>query len=246
MSASWWLNPMLCIDTETTGIDPFTDRIVEVAAVCVMPDGEAINGWSQIVNPGVDIPAGASQVHGITNTRAEIEGIAPKDALEAISARIYEHLDTWSITQAPVVMFNVRFDWTLLLTEAERWDVEIPPFTGLLDPMLIDRRFDQYRKGSRKLVDVARHYGVALSDDDAHGGLADATAAGRVMQQLLDRFPVLKDYSLSTLWLRQVKSHELWRAGLEAHLRKKNPDTDIPAGWPIPVRPERRLKAVAS
>lgn len=233
----WYLNPLLCLDTETTGIDPFSCRIVEVACVTVMPDGEPLNGWSTIVDPGVEIPAGASAVHGITDSRAATEGVTPKDAIERVATAIHQHLDTWGLMHAPLIMFNVRFDWTLLLTEAERHGVEIPPFAGLLDPMLIDRRVDRYRKGGRKLVDVARHYGVTLSDDDAHGGLADATAAGRVMRKILEKHPILCDYSLSTLWLRQVKAHEDWRSGLEDHLRRtKDPDTEIPAGWPLPVK----------
>lgn len=234
---TWHLNPLLSIDTETTGVDPFSDRIVEIAAVCVMPDGTAVNGWSQIIDPGIEIPPGASAVHGISTSRAQAEGVEPAVALAELARRVLEHIATWGANDAPICVYNGTFDWPLILTEAARYGIEIPPFAGILDPLLIDRRVDKYRKGSRKLVDVAKHYGVTLSDEEAHGGLADATAAARVMRKILEKWPALTDYSLATLWLRQVRAHEEWRFGFVDHMRRtKDPDFDVPVGWPLPAK----------
>lgn len=235
-SVTWHLNPFLSIDTETTGVDPFSDRIVEVAAVDVMPDDVLVNGWSTIVDPGVEIPAEAAAVHHITTTRAATEGVAPEVALTALAERIFEHWDTWR-GNAAVVIYNATFDWPLLLVEAERYGIEFPPFAAILDPLLIDRMVDRYRAGGRKLVQVAAHYGVILDEHDAHGGLADATASGLIMRRLCDKYPAIVDRSLSSLWLRQVRGHEGWRGGFEEYLRKKvNPDAVIDSGWPIPAK----------
>lgn len=236
MSANWWLNPFLCVDTETTGTDPFADRIVEVAAVDITLDGEALNPWCTLVDPGVEIPQPASNVHGISTARAQREGIEPRLALEKLAARIYEHHDTWH-GDAAVVIYNATFDWPLLICEAGRYGVDLPPFAAILDPLLIDRVVDRYRAGGRKLVTVAKHYGVDLSESDAHGGLADATAAGLVMRRIIDRYPIIGERSLATLWLKQVRGHEAWRADFEDYMRRNvDPDCDIPAGWPIPAR----------
>lgn len=238
MTAPWTSLPLLALDTETTGVNPFEDRIVELGAVEVAPDGTASSPWSQILNPGVDIPEGAANIHGITTDRAIAEGVDPAGALQTLAARIWDHIDRHD-GQAAIVMYNARFDWPLILTEAERHGINIPCFASLLDPYLIDRMADRYRKGKRQLTLVADHYGVELGDQ-AHGALADCTAAGRIMWQILDRFPAIGEHSLASLWLRQVKGHEQDRARFEDYMRRNvDPDIDIPAGWPIPVRPEQ-------
>jgi DNA polymerase III epsilon subunit family exonuclease len=54
------------VDVETTGFSPVNDRIVEVA--CVLVDGDRVVGrWATLVRPDIEIPARATDVHGITN-----------------------------------------------------------------------------------------------------------------------------------------------------------------------------------
>lgn len=235
---SWIKLPFLCVDTETTGVNPFEDRIVEVAAVDVWSadsDQPPSNLWSTIVNPGVPIPEGAAAVHGITDERAATEGVPTRDALLELAARIWAHHETWR-GQAAIVMFNARFDWPLLICEAERHGVEWPVFAPILDPYLIDRMCDRFRPGKRQLTLVASHYGVQLAEDEAHGALADATAAGRVMRRICDQFPEITELSLASLWLRQVRGHEEDRERFVDWMRRnRDPLFDTPPGWPIPA-----------
>lgn len=240
MPAPWTALPLLAVDTETTGVDPFEDRIVEVAAVEVAADGTIRDAWSTVVNPGIDIPTGAAEIHGITTERALAEGIDPQSALAALAGRIWQHIETHR-GQAAIVMYNARFDWPLILSEAARHAVNVPCFASILDPYLIDRMADRYRKGKRQLTLVADHYGVDLGDQ-AHGALADATAAGRVMWQIVAAHPAIGEHHLASLWLRQVKGHEVDRARFEKWLHENaEPGTviDLVPGWPVPCRPER-------
>jgi hypothetical protein len=74
---------------------------------------------------------------------------------------------------------------------------------------------------------------VGLSDEDAHGGLADATASGLIMRRLCERYPKITDHSLATLWLRQVKGAERDRLSLVDYMRRnRDPDFDKAPGWP--------------
>ena len=58
--------PLVVFDLETTGLFPKRDRIVELGAIKVMPDGtEEERCW--LLNPTVHIPDEASSVHGITD-----------------------------------------------------------------------------------------------------------------------------------------------------------------------------------
>jgi DNA polymerase-3 subunit epsilon len=239
MTASWADRPLLALDCESTGVNPFADRIVEVAAVVVNHDGSLDAPWSTVIDPGVPIPEGAADVHGISTERARVEGVEPAEAITHVAQRIWRHLDSHD-GQAAVVAYNARFDWPLLLAEAERHGVEFPCFAPVLDPYLLDRMCDRYRRGKRQLTLVADHYDVPLSAEDAHGALADATAAGRVMRAILTRYPALTEHTLAGLWLHQAHGHEKDRQRLvDWKRRNSDPDFDIPAGWPIPVEVER-------
>lgn len=230
MTRTWVDQPWLALDTETTGVDVFADRIVEVAAVLVHPDGTVGDTYATIVNPGIEIPTGASDIHGITTARAVEEGIPTAVALLEVAERIFDH------GHAPVVMFNARFDWPLMLAEAERHDVDFPVFAPVLDPFLVDRMMDRYRKGNRKLVSVAQHYAVELDEADAHGAVADAVAAARVMRAIVARYPAVGRRTLGSVYIRQVRGHEVWREGFVDYKRRTgDPGFDEPPGWPIPA-----------
>lgn len=228
---TWTERPFLCLDTETTGINPFEDRIVQVAAVEVLADGSTANEWSTIVDPGIEIPDAAALIHGISTSKAMADGIAPSEAIGIVADRIFRHG-----AYAPVVMFNARFDWPILLSEAERHGVDFPVIAPVLDPYLIDRMVDRWRTGKRKLVDVSRVYEVTLEEADAHGALADAIAAGRVMRQILGRYPAIAEHTLAGVYVRQVIGAEEDRLRfVDWKRRNSDPAFDSPAGWPIPA-----------
>ena len=56
----------------------------------------------------------------------------------------------------------------------------------VLDPRVLDRHLDRYRKGRRTLTDLCAHYGVTL--EGAHDAAADALAALEVVRALGRRF----------------------------------------------------------
>ena len=58
--------PIVFFDLETTGIQIATDRIVEISVLKVYPNGNK-ETWTRLVNPEIEIPKEASDIHGITN-----------------------------------------------------------------------------------------------------------------------------------------------------------------------------------
>lgn len=230
-SPHWSELELLCVDTETTGVDPFTDRIVELAWVLVAPDGTAGYRESVLINPGIDVPESASDVHGLTTERLQIDGMEPAKAL----ARFADLLTSRSWRQ-PVVIYNARFDWPLILTEARRHDIDLHPSPTIIDPYVIDKAVDKYRKGKRTLAVTAGHYGVELSADEAHGGLADATATGRILHAMVRAFPRdVGGKTLAALTLDQIRWAEEQRASFEEYKRRTEPTFSIKPGWPIPL-----------
>jgi DNA polymerase-3 subunit epsilon len=232
VTGDWSAKPLLSIDTETTGVNTDEDRIVEVAAVRLDLSGVVLDSWSTIVDPGVEIPDIAAQIHGITTSRAMAEGVAPAKALQHVADLVLEAAHAGE----PIVIYNATFDLPLLITECHRHDVDFYPFAPILDPLLIDRMLDRYRSGGRKLGQVAAHYGVTLTEEEAHGALADATASGRIMRRIVETHPQVGDRSLAWLWLRQVRGHEESRVSFQDYMRRtKDPDFESHPGWPIPT-----------
>ena len=179
----WYQNTLIALDLETTGLDPLDDRIVQAAVVLVAADGAVSDtSWDDLVDPGVPIPVAASNIHGITTERARLEGIPPSEALRRIARLIDDAKDE----EIPLVIFNAPFDWPFVLAEAQRYDVSVGT-PELIDPLVIDRAVDQYRRGSRKLGAVAAHYGCEL--DQAHHARSDAIAAVAIARAVGERYP---------------------------------------------------------
>lgn len=228
MTAAWVHAPWLALDFETTGVNPFTDRIVQYACLLIDPAGALIDGDGDIVNPGVPIPDGAASIHGITTEQAEAVGCTPDRALSVIADMIAEY------RTSPLVIYNACFDWPMLLVEATRHGVEILPPAGILDPLIIDKAIAKRRRGGRKLTQVAEHYGVPLGDQ-AHGAKADALAAAGIMRAIVDRRPDVAERSLAAMTLWQTHEAEEQRQEFSDWMRRnRDPGFHKPAGWPIP------------
>lgn len=162
---------MVAFDVETTGVDVENDRIVTVAITDVRA-GDAPRTWTAIADPGIEIPTEAAEIHGFTTERARAEGAPAREVVAATLTTLRN-----SVLIAPLVIFNARFDLTVLDREARRHGLE--PLVGgvVIDPLVIDKHLDRYRKGSRKLDAICEAYGAKL--DGAHDAGADSLAAAR-------------------------------------------------------------------
>ena len=230
---SWHDRRLAAFDLETTGIDSESDRIV-TAAVSVVGDGRPATLHDWLLDPGIEIPPGASAVHGVTTERARAEGRPPLEAVEEIVAALAEQL----LAGVPVVAFNARFDLTTLDREARRLGLvpladRVGGAAGMLvvDPFVLDKQVDRFRKGKRTLGAVCAHYNVPL--EQAHASHADALAAARVAWRLAQAFPELRDVDLPTLHAQQVVWAAEQAASFEDYLRRNGREERIEPAWPI-------------
>lgn len=176
---AWWEGPMFGFDLETTDKIPETARIVSRCVVDLGEPGRPPTVHSRLVNPGVPIPAEASEIHGITDEQAAA-GCSPEVNVAETVALLLEAQEV----QAPVVGMNLAYDYTVLDREARR--VGTPgglaryPLAGgpLVDIYVLDKQIDPYRRGGRKLTDLCAHYGV--QHDGAHNAILDVLASMRV------------------------------------------------------------------
>ncbi|MFF7130038.1 exonuclease domain-containing protein [Streptomyces sp. NPDC008240] len=219
-------------DTETTSTNPAEARIVTAALVGrggASP--EHIQTW--LINPGVPIPPETTAIHGIDDAKAQADGQDAKVALEEIAETMARAIRYGM----PVVAYNTAYDWSVLHYELVRHDLPTmldrlggQPYS-LVDPLVLDKQADKYRKGSRKLQAVAAHYGVELTD--WHTAEADAVAALSIADALFERHPRLGAYDAQRLFLAQQAWREEQQKGLQAHFRKTDPAAYCAPEWPL-------------
>jgi DNA polymerase-3 subunit epsilon len=219
---SWHRGALCAGDTETDSPDPDDARVITCTLVRTEPGGPKHREW--LLQPERDIPQGAIDVHGVTTERARAEGQPRGEALTGIEAWLAQ----WWTPTRPMIMMNAPFDLTVLDREFRRvLDRTLEVRGPVVDPLVLDRKADKFRKGSRKLIDTCAHYGIALSAEDAHSSLADTFAAGRLATAILDRYSWMQRMGPRSLHQRQVGWYADSSSGLLAHWKAnphKHPD----------------------
>lgn len=267
----WHEGPVVAVDTETTGINPHDDRIVTAAIVHHTP-GQRPRTLQWLIDPGVDIPTEASDVHGWTRDRLDqalhgheaiyvvdgnAQGVSREGALYAIAAQ----LGTAIGADAAIVAANAAFDFTLIENELARHGIDTLSsrprgVVGVVDPMVLDKQFDPYRKGCYRASGCNPADGVhtcggcrggkhkcggcgvtnrkleslclhyGVPLTAAHDAGADALAALRLARRLMEVWPDAARLKLGTLHAHQVS----WRAeqmdGLRAWFDKTKTEHD--------------------
>ena len=225
-----WANRIAVFDTETTGLDLKTARIVTATVVELDASGNIVvdrDEW--FANPEVEIPEVASRVHGITTEMAQRDGRDYKEVVGEILETLRDCFDRG----VPVVAYNAPYDFTILNNQAVALGLTpIDSPTPIIDPLVIDKTYDKYRSGKRKLELVAAHYKVAL--EDAHNSKADAIAAGRVALAVFrahaEKLPesAIELHNSQIDWAKQIdEGFAKWMV--------ENVDKDFVAtpGWPL-------------
>jgi DNA polymerase-3 subunit epsilon len=231
-TAPEWSTRVGVFDLETTGVDVARDRIVTAHVGLLDGEGVVLDAHDWVADPGVEIPDAAAAVHGVTTARARAEG---RPAVEVV-AEVTAALRALFEAGIPVVAYNAPFDFSLLAHEAARYGVEpIAAPTPVIDPLVIDKACDRYRRGKRTLTAVAEHYAVALGDD-AHEACADAVAAGRVALALAQRYPDALPGTAAELHTQQIGwARDQAESLTEYFVRigRIDPAEKLDGSWPI-------------
>lgn len=170
--------PLCVFDLETTGVNTSKDRIVELAIIKLLPNGERIEKHTYL-DPGVPIPPEASAVHGITD-----ETVKGKPTFRQISKSLLAF-----ISDCDFLGYNcIRFDVPLLIEEFYR--------AGLQHPFAEAKCIDAFRifcqKEGRSLSAALKFY-CNQELEGAHTAHADTDATLRVLLGQLERYNDLCD-----------------------------------------------------
>lgn len=166
--------PIVFFDLETTGIDPVNDRIVQIAVIKKLPNGDAIEK-EMLINPEIPIPIGATDVHGITD-----EMVADKPKFRQVAKAIFEFFEDCDIAGYNSNHFDVPF----LASSFERCGIVFPSEDSkLIDMLAIERKLN-----SNTLEEVYKRYTGSILLD-AHDALADVRATLTVFEHQIKRLP---------------------------------------------------------
>ncbi|MEE9361317.1 MAG: exonuclease domain-containing protein [Cellulophaga sp.] len=170
--------PICFFDLETTGINVSKDRIVEIAILKILPNGNK-ESKTWLVNPEMDIPEEVVAIHGISN-----EKVANEPTFKELSKEIYN-----LIKDSDLGGFNSdRFDIPLLAEEMLRAEVDF----DMKNMVSVDVQTIFHKMEQRTLVAAYKFY----CDKDltnAHSAAADTTATYEVLLSQLDRYPELEN-----------------------------------------------------
>jgi len=170
--------PLAFFDLETTGINIATDRIVEISILKVNPDGSETN-YTQRVNPIVEIPKEASDIHGITN-----DMLLNEPTFKQIAQKVSD-----LIKGCDLAGFNSnRFDIPLLAEEMLRSEIDF----DMKNRLAIDVQTIFHKQEQRTLSAGYKFY-CAKDLENAHSAEADTLATYEILKAQLDKYDDLEN-----------------------------------------------------
>lgn len=172
---SWSDLSCLVLDTETSGLDSSTHRIIEIAWVRY-DGGRETARHAQLLR--IDEPL-SREVQELTGIRDDMLAGEPDFATFAPT------LLAAAADVDYIAAYNAPFDRGFIHAELARAGYGPLPHKWV-DPLVFIKQIDKYQRGKR-LTDAARRWGVSL--DGAHRALADAQATGELLRRLVPELP---------------------------------------------------------
>lgn len=164
----------VCIDCETTGLDPKQDRVIEVAVMCFDAD-TIIEEYESLVNPQCLIPASSMAIHHITD-----EMVSQAPTIDQILPEILR-----MIGKNIVVGHGIRFDIEILATEAERAGIPCQiQYNDSIDTLRMARLYGESPINS--LEHLRKHFNIPL--EGAHRAMSDVIVNRSVFYALAKKF----------------------------------------------------------
>ena len=183
-------NDFVVFDTETTGLSPSKDRIIELAAIRFV-NGTPVTLFETLINPERDIPSEVTKINGITN-----EMVANAPTISQILPAFEEFVAGNSL-----VAHNLEFDIKFLyysgsvLTESKRkyYDTLEQAKKLLKTPKVkYDREYgiyetdyeSEYDVSDYKLKTLCDYYNITIPSQ--HRASADALVTGKLFLNLIE------------------------------------------------------------
>lgn len=182
--------PLIFFDLETTGINIANDRIVEISILKVFPNGNK-ESKTWLVNPEIEIPKEASDIHGITN-----EKVVTEPTFKELAGKVSEMIEGCDLAG-----FNSnRFDIPLLAEEMLRAGTDF----DMNNRVAIDVQVIFHKKEERTLSAGYKFY-CGKDLENAHSAEADTMATYEILKAQLEKYDDLEN---DVNFLNQYSTHK--------------------------------------
>lgn len=162
------------LDTETTGLDPFSGhRVVEIGCIELINHVRTGNYFHSYLNPERDMPREAEAVHGLS-----IDFLKDKPKFAEVAGSFLEFIGS-----DPLVIHNAAFDMKFLnaeLSVAKRREID---FDRAIDTVIMARR--KFPGQPASLDALCKRFNIDLSSRTKHGALLDSELLADVYLELL-------------------------------------------------------------
>ncbi len=152
----------ICLDIETTGLDPRDGhKIIEIAAIEMIDRVRTGKFFHSYINPRRDVPQEAFAIHGIST-----EFLQDKPIFNHV---VYKFLEF--IRGAKVVIHNAAFDTKFINYELGMLGIDKLDMTNVIDSLTIAR--SKFPGSPASLDALCKRFGIDLSKRTKHGALLD-------------------------------------------------------------------------
>jgi len=170
--------PIVFFDVESTGLNPATDRIVEISMLKVHPDGKE-EVLTQRINPEIPIPEESSKIHGIYDP-----DVAAQPTFKEAARTLMNFIKSCDLGG-----YNSnRYDIPLLAEEFERAGIEL----DLKKMKFIDVQVIFFKQEPRTLSGAYKFY-CNKNLEGAHSAEADVRATWEILKAQVERYDDLGD-----------------------------------------------------
>ncbi len=165
--------PIVFFDLEGTGVDPYNDRIIQIAAIKYFPNGEK-KEYEWIVNPGIPIPPGSTEIHGFRD-----EDVKDKPMLGDLVAEVSE-----VFLDSDLGGYNIKYyDIPMIQNEFARIGLNLDTESvNIVDAMMI------YKIKEPRTLEAAYGKYVGGMFDNAHDAMADIKASIEVLEGQINMY----------------------------------------------------------
>lgn len=176
-------NSFVALDTETTGLDPENDRILQIALIKV-ENGKFVDSFVSLVNPKVYIPVRASEINGIYK-----DDVKNAKTIKELFPDILKFIGNY-----PLIMHNASFDMKFLENEYSRnFNKLLPNLKNICTMKLWKKLFFKYQN---EKVPAANLYTLVLNllqkneieeyENNKHTAECDAISTAKVFMKMYD------------------------------------------------------------
>ena len=192
------LQNFICIDLETTGLNPKKDRIIEIGAVKVR-EGKIVETFQQLVDPKQQLEERVEILTGITSK--ELEG---QPSIQEVIPKLIVFLE-----EDVLLGHRVLFDYSFLKRAFTNEKISFE--RKGIDTLKLARTFVTDCE-SKKLESLCKHYGIT---HQAHRALGDALATVELYQKLIEHYYVENAFTPKQLEFKIKKESPITKAQKE-------------------------------